>query len=137
MPVADDAEGMVITVTMADVKEMTCDFITPAVAASVLKMDVGRLIGYAKEGQLPFPVQISGNRVKISRKGFLECYGYGDPEEKPEDPQIAKLEKELHNVNVALAAMNMMLMGILHAVAPEHFDSLQEKILSVAKEELK
>jgi len=122
--------------TMEDVKAMKADFITPAVAASVLKMDTGRLIGYAKAGELPFPVQISGNRVKISRKGFLDCYGYGEPEENPEDAQIAKLEKELHNVNVALAAMNMMLMGILNAVAPEKFDALQEKILSVAKGEL-
>ena len=102
----------------------------------MLKMDTGRLIGYAKEGQLPFPVQISGNRVKISRKGFLDCYGYGEPEEAKEDQKLVKLEKELHNVNVALAAMNMMLMGLLNAVAPEKFDALQEKILSVAKGEL-
>lgn len=122
--------------TMEDVKAMTADFITPAVAASVLKMDTGRLIGYAKEGQLPFPVQISGNRVKISRKGFLDCYGYGEPEEKPGDQQIAKLEKELHNVNVALTAMNMMLMGILSEIAPAQYRSLQDKILNVAKEEL-
>ena len=122
--------------TMEDVKAMTCDFITPAVAASVLKMDTGRLIGYAKEGQLPFPVQISGNRVKISRKGFLDCYGYGEPEEPKEDPQIAKMQKELHNVNVALTAMNMMLMGILSEIAPAQYRSLQDKILNVAKEEL-
>ena len=122
--------------TMEDVKAMTADFITPAVAASVLKMDTGRLIGYAKEGQLPFPVQISGNRVKISRKGFLDCYGYGEPEEPKEDPQIAKMQKELHNVNVALTAMNMMLMGILSEIAPAQYRSLQDKILNVAKEEL-
>ena len=122
--------------TMEDVKAMTADFITPAVAASVLKMDTGRLIGYAKEGQLPFPVQISGNRVKISRKGFLDCYGYGEPEEPKEDPQIAKMQKELHNVNVALTAMNMMLMGILSEIAPAQYRSLQDKILNAAKEEL-
>ena len=122
--------------TMEDVKAMTADFITPAVAASVLKMDTGRLIGYAKAGELPFPVQISGNRVKISRKGFLDCYGYGEPEEPKEDPQIAKMQKELHNVNVALTAMNMMLMGILSEIAPAQYRSLQDKILNVAKEEL-
>ena len=136
MPVAETAERMVNRMTMEDVKAMTADFITPAVAASVLKMDTGRLIGYAKEGQLPFPVQISGNRVKISRKGFLDCYGYGEPEEPKEDPQIAKMQKELHNVNVALAAMNMMLMGILSEIAPAQYRSLQDKILNVAKEEL-
>lgn len=68
--------------TMADIKAMTDDWITPATAAKVMKMDVSRLIQYAREGQLPFAVQISGNRVKISRRGFLQAYGYGDDEEK-------------------------------------------------------
>ena len=68
--------------TMADIKAMTDDWITPATAAKVMKMDVSRLIQYAREGQLPFAVQISGNRVKISRQGFLRAYGYGDDEEK-------------------------------------------------------
>jgi hypothetical protein len=67
---------------MADIKAMTDDWITPATAAKVMKMDVSRLIQYAREGQLPFAVQISGNRVKISRRGFLQAYGYGDDEEK-------------------------------------------------------
>ena len=110
--------------TMEDVKAMTADFITPAVAASVLKMDTGRLIGYAKAGELPFPVQISGNRVKISRKGFLDCYGYGEPEEKPEDPQIAKLEKEVHLINVALMATNILLTNIVQKVSPEMLDAI-------------
>ena len=113
-----------MTVTMEDVKTMTADFITPAVAASVLKMDTGRLIGYAKEGQLPFPVQISGNRVKISRKGFLDCYGYGEPEEPKEDPQIANLQKEVHLVNAALMATNIMLMHIMQKVSPETMDAI-------------
>ena len=110
--------------TMEDVKAMTADFITPAVAASVLKMDTGRLIGYAKAGELPFPVQISGNRVKISRKGFLDCYGYGEPEESKEDPQIAKLQKEVHLVNAALMATNIMLMNIMQKVSPETMDAI-------------
>ena len=74
--------------------------------------------------------------MKISRKGFLDCYGYGEPEEPKEDPQIAKMQKELHNVNVALTAMNMMLIGILSEIAPAQYRSLQDKILNVAKEEL-
>ena len=81
---------------------MTCDFITPAVAASVLKMDVGRLIGYAKEGQLPFPVQISGYRVKISRKGFLECYGYGDPEETDGDRAMKRIDERLNRITTLM-----------------------------------
>ena len=75
--------------TMADIKAMKDDWITPATAAKVMKMDVSRLIQYAREGQLPFPVAISGNRVKISRLGFLQAYGYADPEEdKPTVEQL-------------------------------------------------
>ena len=68
--------------TMSDIKTMEDDWLTPATVAGVLRMDTGRLIEYARQGQLPFPVVISGNRVKISRRGFLQAYGYGDNEEK-------------------------------------------------------
>ena len=78
-----------ISVTMDDIKAMTDDFITPAAAASVMKMDTGRLIGYAREGQLPFPVQISGNRVKIGRIGFLRAFGI-QVEEKERKSEIAE-----------------------------------------------
>ena len=71
--------------TMADIKAMDGDWITPATAAAVLRMDTGRLIQYARNGELPFAVRISGNRVLISRKSFLEAYGCAEPEEnKPE-----------------------------------------------------
>ena len=66
---------------MADIKAMTDDWLTPATVAGALRMDTGRLIEYARLGQLPFPVVISGNRVKISRLGFLQAYGYADPDE--------------------------------------------------------
>ena len=68
--------------TMSDIKAMKDDWLTPATVAEVLRMNTGRLIEYARQGQLPFPVVISGNRVKISRRGFLQAYGYGDNEEK-------------------------------------------------------
>ena len=110
--------------TMEELKTVEDDFLTASQAAGVLKMDTGRLIGYAKEGQLPFPVQISGNRVKISRKGFLDCYGYGEPEEPKEDPQIANLQKEVHLVNAALMATNIMLMHIMQKVSPETMDAI-------------
>lgn len=71
--------------TMDDIKAMSGDWITPATAAAVLRMDTGRLIQYARNGELPFAVRISGNRVLISRKSFLEAYGCAVPEEnKPE-----------------------------------------------------
>lgn len=63
--------------TFEQISRMNDDWITPAVAASAMRMDPGRLIEYARSGQLPFAVRISGNRVKIFRKSFLDAYGYG------------------------------------------------------------
>lgn len=67
-------------VTMDDIKAMKDDWLTPATVASVLHMNPGRLIWYAKNGQLPFPAVVSGTRVKISRIGFLKAYGYIEEE---------------------------------------------------------
>ena len=101
---------------MADIQAMTDDFITPAVAAEVLHMDPGRLIGYARKGELPFEVHFSGNRVKISRRGFLKAYGYlEETEEKPTAEQLmAKIIERLDTIekllarrpDIILAAMN-------------------------------
>ena len=121
--------------TMEELKTVEDDFLTASQAAGVLKMDTGRLIGYAKAGQLPFPVVISGNRVKIPRIAFLKHYGLIE-DSREKDDRLDKVLKELHNTNVALTAANMMLMGILSEVAPERFMELQGKILKVAKEEV-
>ena len=79
--------------TLDDVKAMSTDWITPAVAASVLEMDSGRLIEYARTGQLPFATRISGNRVKICRKSFLDAYGYG--EEAKKEPTTEQLMEQM------------------------------------------
>jgi len=94
-------------VTMDDIKAMKEDWITPATAASAMKMNTGRLIEYAKKGQLPFPVQISGSRVKIGRKGFLAAYGYKAEEEKKPDigEKLDRLIEEVHSVVIALTLM--------------------------------
>ena len=73
--------------------------------------------------------------MKIPRLAFMKQYGLIDDEHEKDD-RLDKVLKELHNVNVALTAMNMMLMGILSEIAPETFNGMQAKILSVAKEEL-
>ena len=67
--------------TMEDIQAMKDDWLTPATVASVLHMNTGRLIWYAKNGQLPFPAVVIGTRVKIGRIGFLKAYGYETPEE--------------------------------------------------------
>ena len=91
--------------TMEDIRDMTAEWITPAVAASALRMDAGRLIEYARTGQLPFATQISGNRVKICRRSFLDAYGYGEEEKKePTTEQLMeKLVDELKAIRELLA----------------------------------
>ena len=106
MQVAETAEGMVTGMTMEDIKAMTEDWITPATAASAMKMDPGRLIEYARTGQLPFATQISGNRVKIGRKSFLKAYGYLE-EEKQKKGSLELIETELHTVTLLLTTILM------------------------------
>ena len=113
--------------TMEELKTVEDDFLTASQAAGAMKMDTGRLIGYAKAGQLPFPVMISGNRVKIPRIAFLKHYGLIE-DSREKDDRLDRLLKEAHNANVALTAANMMLMGILSEVAPERFKGMQEQI---------
>ena len=104
--------------TMDDIKTMTDDWITPATAASVLKMDAGRLIQYARDGQLPFATQISGNRVKISRKSFLKAYGCLEEERKPDSMEL--IAAELH-------AMTLLLTAVLMKLDPEFVAHMSRK----------
>ena len=80
-----------ITMTMDDIKAMKDMYITPSLAAKVLRMDAGRLIGYARRKELPFQdaVDLFEDRVRIDRKKFLQHYGYEEPEEdKPTVEQL-------------------------------------------------
>lgn len=92
--------------TMADIKAMECDWITPAAAASVMRMDTGRLIEYARTGQLPFATRISGNRVLVSRRSFLEAYGYETDEEQKPDT-LMEILKELASIRAELLKIRM------------------------------
>ena len=112
-----------IRMTMDDIKAMTDDFITPATAAAVMKMDTGRLIGYARDGQLPFPVQISGNRVKIGRIGFLRAFGIEVEEKKRKDNIEEKLDKILKALHEVIAIQ----MGLMVHIAPEIAERLMDQ----------
>ena len=107
---------------MDDIRAMKDDWITPATAASAMKMNTGRLIGYAKAGQLPFPVQISGNRVKISRRGFMECYGYAEPEEKKTTAE--QLLAEVHQINTAVNALALIVARLLRVLDEDGFSEM-------------
>lgn len=110
--------------TLDDVKAMTDDFISASVAASVLRMDTGRLIQYARDGQLPFPVVISGNRVKIPREAFLRQYGAY--EEEPE--RADKILDKLREMNTAMTVLVTIMSGIMKRIAPEEYALMGEAI---------
>ena len=95
-----------ITMTLDDIKAMKDDFITPATAAKVMKMDPGRLVQYARNGELPFRVVISGNRVKIPRKAFLAAY-CPEEQEKEKPDSAAMIAAELHTMTLLLTAIAM------------------------------
>ena len=114
-----------IRMTLEDLKAIKDDFLSASTVASVLKMDTGRLIGYAKDGQLPFPVVISGNRVKIPRLAFLKQYGLIE-EEHERDDRLDKILKELHSVNVALTVLNAVALGIMKHMAPEEYKQVNQ-----------
>lgn len=101
--------------TVDEIRKMDEDYLTAAQVAGALKMDVGKLVGYAKEGLLPFPTIMSGNRVKISRKGFLAWHDRKEPEPEADE----KLMKELHYTNVQLTGIAAMLMAMMPKFVPE------------------
>lgn len=110
--------------TIDDIKAMQDDFITPATAASVMKMDAGRLIGYARGGQLPFPVVISGNRVKIPRAGFLKFLGVEIEEHQRKDG----IEEQLKEMNRQMAIQNALLTALATKIAPVGLNMMQDRI---------
>lgn len=104
--------------TIEELKNLKEEFLTASQAASVLRMDTGRLIGYAKKGELPFPVVISGNRVKIPRRAFMKQYGLIE-EEREDAGKLDEILKELHAVNINLAALNTLVMILVTKFAPD------------------
>ena len=59
--------------TLSDLKNMTSETITPAVAARVLNCDPQwiRIVARQQPHRLGFPVVVLGSRVKIPRVGFI------------------------------------------------------------------
>lgn len=97
--------------TMNDIKAMETDWLTPATVASVLHMDPGRLIWYAKNGQLPFACRVSGNRVLVSRKSLLDTYGHGEAEMPTERLMMNQILEELTAIREELKAFREVLKG--------------------------
>lgn len=105
--------------TVNDIRRMDADFLTAQQTAEVMHMSVDKLRWYARNGQLPFPVQLSGNTMKISRVGFLAWVDGKKPE--PEMPSIAT---ELH-------VMNIWLEAIVRNMAPVSYSRYMEKVREI------
>ena len=71
--------------TLAELKKLDCDVITPAQAAGVLGCDTHylRLTARSAPHMLGFPVTVIGSRVKIPRLAFVRYMegGAADPSE--------------------------------------------------------
>ena len=68
--------------TLNDLLLMNTPVIPGTWAAQVMGMDPTRLIGYARERPdlVPYPYQLSGNRMKVPRVPFLKWLGCTDEE---------------------------------------------------------
>lgn len=67
---------------MQRIIDMNADVLTPDQAAPVLRCSAQwlRLMGRKHPDQLPFPVLVVGNRVKIPRRPFLAFLGIKEGE---------------------------------------------------------
>lgn len=67
--------------TLSDIEQMTCDFLTASQVAQVTGSDPAfiRLQAHEDPDALGYPVSVQGSRVKIPRKGFLFWANYGRP----------------------------------------------------------
>jgi hypothetical protein len=70
--------------TFDDLLIMNTDVLTCQQAAEAMRMNPGRLIGYARERPelINFPYQLSGCRMKIPRIPFLKFWGFTDEQIK-------------------------------------------------------
>lgn len=68
--------------TLNDLLLLNAPVIPGTWAAQAMGMDPTRLIGYARERPelVPYPYQLSGNRMKIPRIPFLKWLGCTDEE---------------------------------------------------------
>lgn len=68
--------------TLNDLLLLNSPVIPGTWAAQAMGMDPTRLIGYARERPdlVPYPYQLSGNRMKIPRVPFLKWLGCTDEE---------------------------------------------------------
>ena len=115
-----------IRMNVDDIRRMTEDFLTPATVAEVMRMDVGKLRYYARTKQRPFPVQESGDRIKIGRVGFLNWVDGKKPE--PQKPAMERLMEELIR---QMKIQNVLLTAVATKYAPASLAILADQIKEI------
>jgi len=112
--------------TVDEIRLMKEDFLTAEQTAEVMHMDVSRFRYYARTKQLPFPIQESGNRIKVSRIGFLNWHDGKKPE-----PEDSTTDKVLAEIARGLIVQNMLLTVIAKNMAPCGYQLITEKLKEV------
>ena len=94
--------------TIDQIRDMRDDFLSAETVAGCMKIKPNRFRDYARNGQLPFPVVVSGSRIKVSRTAFLEWVDGKKADylhENTMEMQLMELIKEIRAQNCILLAM--------------------------------
>ena len=94
--------------TVDQIRDMREDFLKAEDVANCMKIKPDRFREYARNGQLPFPVRISGNRITVSRTAFLDWVDGKKADylhENTMEMQLMELIKEIRAQNCILLAM--------------------------------
>ena len=109
--------------TVDQIRELREDFLNAETVAGCMKIKPDRFREYARNGHLPFPVRISGNRVTVSRTAFLDWVDGKKADylhENTMEMQFAELIKEIR-------ATNAILLGIAVHYCPELAEMIAQK----------
>ena len=110
--------------TVDQIRELREDFLNAETVAGCMKIKPDRFREYARNGQLPFPVRISGNRVTVSRTAFLDWVDGKKADylhENTMEMQLMELIKEIR-------AQNCILLAMAIANHPEIADIVTKKV---------
>ena len=110
--------------TVDQIRELREDFLNAETVAGCMKIKPDRFREYARNGTLPFPVRISGNRITVSRTAFLDWVDGKKADylhENTMEMQFAELIKEIR-------AQNCILMAMAIAQYPEMTEIITKKV---------
>lgn len=118
-----------IRMTVEQIRASQADFLKAEDVAKCMKMKPDRFRKYARENKFPFPVRVSGNRVTVSRTGFLK-YLDGDKEQYHHEEQLETLMGDLVK---EVRAMTAALMAIMIHYCPDTAEAIIQRSEEVAQ----